>query len=103
MENAGRKKDQLYSIAEMKSCASENEDVLGGQRAAFYTITGFVSSILHGEEGNPKPLFYLACPSCKKKVLDEHNGYKCERCDKIFQDAVPTYNFAVRISDFTDS
>jgi DNA-directed RNA polymerase subunit RPC12/RpoP len=62
-----------------------------------------VSSILHGEEGNPKPLFYWACPACKKKVINDFNSYKCERCDKAYQEAVPTYNFAVRISDFTDS
>ena len=87
----------------MKRCADENEDVMSGQKAGFYTITGFVSSILHREEGNPKPLFYLACPSCKKKVINDFNSYKCERCDKAYQEAVPTYNFAVRISDFTDS
>ena len=87
----------------MKSCASENEDVNGGQRSAFYTITGYVSRIMFGEEGNPKPLFYLACPACKKKVMDDYSGYKCERCEKVYEQAVPTYNFAVRISDFTDS
>jgi hypothetical protein len=87
----------------MKKSAEANDDVTSGTRSAFYTISGFINSILHGEESNPKPLFYLACPSCKKKVTDDYNSYKCERCDKSYHSAVPTYNFAVRISDFTDS
>lgn len=48
-------------------------------------------------------MFYLACKMCKKKVIDESNGYRCERCEKTFADAVPTYNFAMRVSDFTDT
>jgi len=53
-ENVGNKKDWLDSIAEMKRYADEKEDVMVGQKAGFYKITGFMSSILHGEEGNPK-------------------------------------------------
>lgn len=69
----------------MRLAASDNNDVLSGTKSAFYMITGFVSSILHGDESAPKPLFYLACPSCKKKVVDDFNAYKCERCDKVYQ------------------
>jgi replication factor A1 len=87
----------------MKTCATSNMSVFSGDKAAFYMITGFISNILHGEEGNPKQLYYLACPACKKKMVNDFNGYKCERCDKTFKEAVPTYNFAIRINDFTDS
>jgi replication factor A1 len=48
-------------------------------------------------------MFYLACQNCKKKVIDEQNGYRCEKCDKTFKDAVPTYSFSFSIADFTDS
>ena len=48
-------------------------------------------------------MFYLACPSCKKKVTNEDQGFRCDRCDKIYPDAVPTYNFSVKISDLTDT
>lgn len=68
----------------MKSCAIENDNVMSGTKPAFYMITGVISNVFYGEEGNPKPLYYLACPSCKKKVTDDYNGYKCERCDKIY-------------------
>jgi hypothetical protein len=36
-------------------------------------------------------------------VIDESNGYRCERCEKTFKDAVPTYQFSFSIADFTDT
>jgi len=47
-------------------------------------------------------MYYLACPSCKKKVTDENSGYRCENCSKSFGEAVPTYNFAFRFLDFSN-
>ena len=43
----------------------------------------------------------MACPDCKKKVVEEHNGYRCESCAKLHQKANPTYNFSARISDYS--
>ena len=48
-------------------------------------------------------MLYLSCPSCKKKVTDEAQGYYCERCAKNYTEATPMYNFALRLSDFTGS
>ena len=48
-------------------------------------------------------MFYLGCPVCKKKVVDDGQGYRCEKCMKTHEDAVPTYNFSIRVSDCTDS
>ena len=36
-------------------------------------------------------------------MIDESNGYRCERCEKTFKDAVPTYQFSFSIADFTDT
>jgi Zn finger protein HypA/HybF involved in hydrogenase expression len=83
-KDSSAKKEQLYTIAEVRKNVSENQEVTSGTKAGFYMITGFIASILHGDESNPKTLFYLACPSCKKKVIDEYNSYKCERCDKVY-------------------
>ena len=46
-------------------------------------------------------MFYLACEQCKKKVVVDISGrgYSCESCGRVYQNAVPTYNFSVRISD----
>ena len=76
---------------------------MSGEKTGYYEISGYISIIFCGEEGNIRPLFYLACQTCKKKVIDDSTGYRCERCEKTYQDAVPTYMFAIKFSDFTDS
>jgi replication factor A1 len=48
-----------------------------------------------------KPYYYLACPSCKKKVVEEGRSYKCENCSKLFPDPVPTFNFSFKFSDYS--
>ena len=49
-------------------------------------------------------MFYLACPVCKKKVMEEGmDTYSCERCSRTFETVVPTYNYSVKISDFTQT
>ncbi len=48
-------------------------------------------------------MFYLACPTCKKKVSDDGQGYRCENCARVYEDAVPTYNFSYKISDCSGS
>ena len=46
-----------------------------------------------------RKMFYLACPKCKKKVVDDGRGYRCESCNKIHEEAVATYNFSLKVQD----
>jgi replication factor A1 len=48
-------------------------------------------------------MYYLACPTCKKKVTDEPGGYRCENCQRSYSEAIPTYNFSFMLSDFTQT
>ena len=48
-------------------------------------------------------MFYLACQNCRKKVFDEGSSYRCDNCDKSFDDAMPVYNFSVLVSDCSSS
>ena len=51
-----------------------------------------------------KHIFYLASKQTKRKVVyEEGRGYYCERDQQYYQDAVPTYNFTVKLSDMTGS
>ena len=75
-----------------------------------------------GNDGD-RDLWYTACPDCRKKVNPsdgavgaasshfEHGrgsgggggqGWYCERCTKTFPDCNFTYNFSVRIGDFSN-
>ena len=100
---ATKDRDGIVTIEEMKQLAIANEQMMSGDNPAYFVISGIISMIFCGDESNPRPMFYLACQLCKKKVIDEATGYRCERCDKTFKDAVPTYNFGLIIADFTDS
>lgn len=75
--------------------------VMGGQQQSmFFKISGYVSRVYYDEQRTP---FYMACPECKKKVLEEANGFRCENCTKFYQNANPTYNFSARVSDYSGS
>lgn len=74
-----------------------------GDEILYFVVHCRINKIFCGDENNAKQMVYLACKQCKKKVVDEASGYRCERCMKTFPDAVPTLNFALSVSDFTDS
>lgn len=65
-----------------------------------FTLNGYVSRIK-----NQDKIFYLACPNdnCRKKVMEEAGGYKCDNCSKIYPTCKATYMISAKISDFTDS
>jgi len=67
-------------------------------KSLFFKCSGALTWF-SGDES--KPYYYLACPSCKKKVAEELNGYRCENCAKSFAKANPTYNFSIKFSDLS--
>jgi replication factor A1 len=54
---------------------------------------------------NDDKTYYLACPeeSCKKKVIEESVGWRCENCDKTYGNCVPTYMLSAKIADLSDT
>lgn len=48
-----------------------------------------------------KPYYYLACPSCKKKVAEDLNGYRCENCNKSIPKVNPSFNFSIKFGDYS--
>jgi replication factor A1 len=54
---------------------------------------------------NDDRTFYLACPedSCKKKVIEESVGWRCENCNKTYPHCNPTYMLRAKISDVSDA
>lgn len=52
-----------------------------------------------------KNMYYLACPEpkCKKKVMEENAGFKCENCNRVYGQCNVTYTFTVKISDLTNN
>lgn len=48
-------------------------------------------------------MFYNSCPDCRKKVVEETVGYRCENCNKVQMKPIPTYMLSARISDTSGS
>lgn len=41
--------------------------------------------------------------NCRRKVVEDQGGYRCEHCNKTFASFNPTYMITAKISDFTES
>ena len=68
--------------------------------ATFFKVSGYISRIMYDEQ---RMMYYLACPDCKKKVLEENAGFKCENCGKIYNQANPTYVVSAKLNDLSGS
>jgi replication factor A1 len=65
----------------------------------FFFVSGFVSYLKNDDK-----TYYLACPdeSCKKKVMEESVGWRCENCNKTYPNCVPTYVLTAKIADVSE-
>ena len=90
----------IYTLGEMVEAATIDPELQSGEKAGYYTVNCYCSWVFVPENAE-RQLFYLACPSCKKKVVDDEESFRCERCQKSYDAAVPTYNFTVKVSDLS--
>lgn len=65
-------------------------DNLGASGPAYFSFRGTVAFI---KSDNPA---YPGCPECKKKVLMEENGWRCEKCQKTYP--APDYRYILTAS-----
>ena len=65
-------------------------------KAKFFKISGFVSHARSDDK-----YYYLSCPDCRRKVVDELEGFRCENCNKSFSRSFPTYIMTVKFQDAT--
>lgn len=87
----------LNMICEINDALQNENDT---DQYHFYFLNGYVSRIKNDER-----IFYAACMSenCRRKVVEEAQGYRCEHCNKSFVSYRPTYMITAKVSDFTDS
>lgn len=95
LEPREEKKTALSLISEI---LKETDYAHDTDKTYFFFLNGYIRYIKNDEK-----LFYLACTQCKRKVLEDMHGYRCEHCSKTFASVNPTYMIKARVSDFTDS
>ena len=101
-DNAARdcaesKASNLNLIKEISETIATEIDM---DKQNWFFLNGYVAHIKNDER-----LSYPACPNenCRRKVVEDSNGFRCENCQKTHPAYNPTYMATVRISDFTDS
>jgi len=101
-KSSGDKPSDVMTIQEMVDAAKEDEEVLSGAKAAYFTVNCFCSWVFVPTDLLERQMYYLACPANKKKMIEESEGrYFCESDGKYYDTADRTYNFSIKISDFT--
>lgn len=68
----------------------KDQNIGMGDKPDYFSFKGTVVFI---KSENPA---YPACPECKKKLLMEENGWRCENCQKSFP--TPDYRYILTIS-----
>lgn len=58
------------------------------ENSVIFKVSGFIAKILFDEN---RPMIYLACPVCKRKVTEDNIGYYCEFCKKSHNTCNPQY------------
>ena len=91
----------MCSIGEMIEMVSQDPAITQDGKSAYFKVEGFVS-FFPGIADGQRQAFYMACKVCKKKVLDESAGYHCEKCGKLFEEAVPSWNFSAKVNDYSN-
>ena len=66
----------------------------------YFFLNGYVSKIKNDDR-----IYYPACKTenCRKKVIEDAGGFRCENCGKSNTNFNPSYMFSACISDFTES
>lgn len=72
---AGFSRDKLVSLLDLR------ESQIGQADTADYFSAR--ATVMHIKSDN---IAYPACPNngCNKKVFDQHDGWRCDKCDKSF-------------------
>ena len=96
-QEKGGNSNNLNLIREISDSLQDENDV---DQFHFFFLNGYVSRIKNDDR-----IYYPACQSenCRRKVIEDSTGYKCEHCGKTYGSYTPTYMITARISDFTDS
>ena len=96
-EDAKSRANNLSLVSEINEALNTQNDT---DQYNFYFLNGYISRIKNDER-----IFYAACMSenCRRKVVEDIQGYRCEHCNKSFVGYRPTYMITAKVSDFSDA
>ncbi|KAF5387498.1 hypothetical protein D9757_006515 [Collybiopsis confluens] len=91
---SGFNRSEQKNLAEMKEEANRMPDV--EDKAVYFSTK---ATIMHIKSEN---IAYPACQTCNKKVVDDGDGWKCDKCDKTWEKPTYRYILSFAVSDHSD-
>ncbi|KAJ8507485.1 hypothetical protein ONZ45_g10141 [Pleurotus djamor] len=86
-----------FNKAEMRNLAEVKESQLGTDKVDYFSTR---ATIMHIKSDN---ISYPACPTqdCNKKVVQEGDSWRCEKCDKTFPRPEHRYIISMAVADWS--
>jgi len=87
----------VFNRAEIRTIEDIKANLQAAEKAEMFSCRG---TILHIKGDNPA---YPACPnqSCKKKVTEDGESWRCEKCDRTWEKPEYRYIISMAVSDHT--
>lgn len=104
------KEDKVARFDNTRMICEMNDCLANGTGAGFFILNCYISFVKNDDK-----TYYLACQeeNCRRKVIEvqEHNEegmpsvtkYKCEHCNKVYDECMPTYMLLAKLADQTDT
>ncbi|WFD35331.1 Replication factor A protein 1 [Malassezia cuniculi] len=89
---SGPRPDERRTLVEVKDSSIGTS----AERADYFNSRASILYI------RPNSLYYPACPTCNKKVVDVGDEWRCEKCDKVWEAPVRRYIFSANVADYTE-
>jgi hypothetical protein len=86
----------------MQHAADNDKELKNNSKPAWFKVNCYVQWFPF-EDQQQGPMYYHACTVCKKKLLEEHAGYRCQHCQCTYTEYNLNYNFSVRMGDYSDT
>ncbi|GHJ87289.1 hypothetical protein NliqN6_3691 [Naganishia liquefaciens] len=81
---------------EMKTIGQIKDENIGMSDKQEYFSTKATISFIKSESFS-----YPACPTCNKKVVEENDGWRCEKCDAVYPKPLHRYILNLSVMDHT--
>eukprot|EP00347_Sterkiella_histriomuscorum_P004404 403360589 len=84
----------------MEALYSGDKSIVDQSLASYFYVSAYIWILKNDDR-----TYYLACPNddCKRKVIEESVGWRCQSCDRTYQTCIPTYMLSAKLADASDA
>ncbi|CAL1705705.1 unnamed protein product [Somion occarium] len=91
---SGFNRSEMKSLQEVNDMLSNTTTDLS-EKPVYFSAR---ATIMHIKQEN---VAYPACPTCNKKVFEQHDGWRCEKCERSYEKPEYRYIITMAVADHT--